>query len=134
MGKEFGKNLKILILDDEREICYFTKEYFIQRGFKVYTALKGKAAISIAKKERPHIALLDIHLNKEEISGIDVLKSIKTLVPHCYCIMVTRDDQKEKEDEAKQLGAFDYLTKLNTAKNLDKVLVKAVTRIRKEGK
>ena len=134
MSKELGSGLKILILDDEKDICHFTKEYFIQRGFDVHAVLKGKAAITFAKKEKPDIALLDIHLNKEEMSGIDVLKAIREINSDCYCIMVTRDDNKEKEDEARQLGAFDYLTKLNTAKSLDKIILRAVKKLRKEGK
>ena len=135
MSNEIGSGLKILILDDEKDIANFTKEYFEQRGFEVFSTLKGKAAISIAKKQKPDIALLDIHLSsKEAMSGIDVLKAIREVNPDCYCIMVTRDDQETMEEEARNLGAFDYLTKLSTAKNLDKIMLKAVKKLRKEGK
>jgi len=135
MSKEIGSGLKLLILDDEKDIATFTKEYFEQRGFEVFSTLKGKTAISLTKKQKPDIALLDIHLNnKEEMSGIDVLKAIRDIKPDCCCIMVTRDDQKTMEEEAMQSGAFDYLTKLSTAKNLDKIILKAVKKLRKEGK
>jgi len=134
MSDQIGKGLKILILDDDKDICSFSKEYFERRGFDVQTTLTGKSAINLTKKTKPDIALLDIHLAQAGMTGIDVLKSIREIHPDCYCIMVTRDDQKSIEAEAKELGASDYLTKINTAKNLDKVISKAVKKIRKGGK
>lgn len=134
MENEIGTGLKLLILDDDKDICHFTKEYFSRRGFEIFTATKGGAAIKLARKEKVDISLLDIHLNEPELSGLDVLKAIKKEVPGCYCIMVTRDDDRGKEADAMRLGAFDYLTKLITAKDLNKVILKAVKKLRKEGK
>lgn len=132
MENKIGTGLKMLILDDDEDICHFTKEYFARRGFEIFTATNGEAAINLAKTENADIALLDIHLDEPELSGLDVLEAIKNDVPDCYCIMVTRDDDREKELEAINLGAFDYLTKLLTAKDLDEVITKAVKKIRKE--
>lgn len=50
MPKEYGAGLKLLILDDEKDICHFTKEYFLHRGFAVSAATKGEIAISLAQK------------------------------------------------------------------------------------
>ena len=48
---------KLLVVDDENDICDFVKTFFKDRGFHVVTALNGEEAISMAKKERPDLIL-----------------------------------------------------------------------------
>ena len=54
--------VKILIVDDERDVCDFVKNFFEERGFEVLTASNGKEALPIAEKEEPLIVLLDIRM------------------------------------------------------------------------
>lgn len=131
--KTMGKGFKILILDDERDICKFSKELFIKRGFDAYTALTGKSAINLIKRIKPQIAILDIYL-QGEVNGMEVLKFIKENQPNCFCVMVTKEDDKKIAQEATELGAVDYLTKPLTVKELDEVVRRVVGRIRKEAK
>lgn len=130
---KIGGGIKLFILEDEKDVCVFGKEYFNKKGFKAFTALSGNAAINTIKKQKPQIAILDIYL-PGEISGIDVLKFIKEKCPQSYCIMVTKEDDESVKQKAIQLGAFTYLTKPLTIKELDKVLKKVVNRIRKGAK
>ena len=131
--KSMGKGIKILILDDERDICKFSKELFVKRGFDAYTALTGKSAINTVKRIKPQIAILDIYL-QGEVDGIEVLKFIKENQPNCFCIMVTREDDKEMIEKVRQLGAADYLTKPLTVRELDRAVNKVSSKIRKEAK
>jgi len=120
------KKLKILVVDDEKDICAFVKLLFRKEGFLTYSALSGAQAVRLAKKIKPDVALLDIHL-KRGITGLDVLKQIRKAVPACRCVMVTWDKAQEKMKEARLMGAADYLTKpLTTAQ-----LLKVVNRISK---
>jgi len=128
---KIGKGLEILVLDDEKDICFFLKEFFSRRGFNVRTALTGEQAVKLVKKIKPDIAILDIYLYKGKMTGLDVLKFIKQSELKCSCVMVTRADEKETIDQAQKLGADDYLIKPLTLLNVEKALDKVVKKIRK---
>ncbi|MCM8760849.1 MAG: response regulator [Candidatus Omnitrophica bacterium] len=100
---------KMLVVDDESDICDFVKNFFQERGYKVLTALTGEEAIDLVKRERPHLILLDIKLRG--MDGIAALKHIKEVNRGQKVIMVTALDDQDKMDEAVRLGACDYITK-----------------------
>jgi DNA-binding response OmpR family regulator len=130
MSAKIGEGLKILVLDDERDILAFSKDFFEKKGFKVYTALTAKAAAGIIDKTRMDIALLDIHLCKGKKSGLDVLTFIQKKRPRCQCIMVTREDNENVIAETRGKGA-DFLIKPLIFSKLEKVIAGAVHKIRK---
>ncbi|RKY31376.1 MAG: hypothetical protein DRP74_05060 [Candidatus Omnitrophota bacterium] len=127
------KKLKVLILDDEKDICEFVRLLFRKKGYLVYKAFSGNKAVSLAKKVKPDIALLDIYL-KRGVSGIDVLSRIKGVAPLCQCVMVTWDSAKEKIKEARKSGSVAYLTKPLTIEQLFKVVNRIAKNIAKRGK
>lgn len=127
------KKIKLLIVDDEKDICNFVKLLLRKKGFLVYSALSGSKAIMMAKKLKPQIALLDIYL-KKGINGLGVLRQIRELIPECRCVIVTWDKAQAKMREAKNLGAVSYLTKPLTINELYKVINRIVKDIRKGGK
>ena len=100
---------KLLVVDDENDICDFVKTFFEDRGFHVFTALNGEEALSIAKKERPDLVLLDIKM--KGMDGLAALKHIKELDRSIKIIMVTALEDQDKMHEAYKLGACDYITK-----------------------
>lgn len=122
------KKTKLLILDDEKDICKFIKLLFQKKGFLVYSALSGAQAVRITKKNKPDIAILDIYL-KRGLSGLDTLKQIRKLAPSCKCIMVTWDKAQETIKEAESLGADAYLVKPLTIDQLLKVVNRTVRRL-----
>jgi len=134
MTDKIGKGLIIFILDDEKDTCHFAKEFFIKRGFEVYTASSGKAAVNTIKKIKPDIALLDIRLAEKEVTGLDVLKSIKEKHPACCCVMVTYMDDEEIIKQAMEMGALDYLKKPLMPLEIEKTIKKIVKKIRKGAK
>jgi len=127
-----GKKMKLLIVDDEKDICRFVKLLFRKKGFLVYSALSGRQALRIVKKIKPDIALLDIHF-KKDLDGIEVLSRIREFMPDCRCVMVTWDKAQAKMKEAKALGAVSYLTKPLTTSQLLKVVDSVVKDSRKRG-
>jgi len=128
-----GKKIKLLVVDDEKDICNFVKLLFKKEGFLVYSALSGVKAVQLAKKVKPHVALLDIHL-KTGITGLEVLKQLKESLPSCRCVMVTWDKAQEKIKEAKALGAVSYLTKPLTTNQLIKVIERVTKNIERGDK
>ena len=116
---------RILVVDDEVEVCNTLKKFLASKGYEVYTALDGKTAVSKTKEVRPHIVLLDIIM--PGMSGIDTLKEIKKVDPSVGVIMVTALVDEELAKRALKLGAYEYITKpidLNYLKTV--VMVKMV--------
>jgi len=101
---------KILVVDDERDVCDFVKNFFEGRHYDVLTASNGKEAVEMASRQKePLIVLLDIRM--PQMDGIEALKNIKKARPSDRVIMVTCIDDIEKMDKAKELGAETYITK-----------------------
>lgn len=100
---------KILIVDDERDICDFVKIFFEERGYEVLTAQSGDEALEVAKRNKPELILLDIKM--KGMDGIATLKHLKDIDKTQKVIMVTALEDQEKMDEASRLGANDYITK-----------------------
>ena len=100
---------KLLVVDDEIDICDFVKTFFKDRGFSVFTALSAEEALSITKKESPDLVLLDIKM--KGMDGLAALKHIRELDKDIKIIMVTALDDQDKMREAYKLGACDYITK-----------------------
>ncbi len=100
---------KLLIVDDERDICNFVQSFFQERGYAVLTALNGEDALNIVKNEKPDLVLLDIKM--KGMDGIAALKHIKDVDKRVKVIMVTALEEQDKMDEACRLGACEYITK-----------------------
>ncbi len=100
---------KLLVVDDEEEICDFLKSFFEDRQFLVEVAHSGVQAIEKARKFGPHIILLDIQM--PEMDGLKALKVLKEENPKVKVIMVTAVETQEKIEESMRLGADNYITK-----------------------
>ena len=70
------KKTRILCVDDEPELLSITSEILRMEGYEVIEASTGNECLSITKKERPELILLDVNL--PDINGIDVCRRIKT--------------------------------------------------------
>ncbi len=100
---------KILVVDDERDICDFVKNFFEERGYYVLTANNGEDALEITKLEKPELILLDIKM--KGMDGIATLKHIKENDRSQKVVMVTAMEDQDRIDEACKLGACEYITK-----------------------
>lgn len=80
-----------MIVEDDRDICEMYSITFMRRGFTVYTAPDGKAALEKLKRREPDILLLDIMM--PNIDGYQVLKEIrKNVKKYVPVIMLTNLD------------------------------------------
>ncbi len=113
---------KILVVDDEHDICDFVKSFFTERGYKVVAALSGEDALEAIKHERPDLVLLDIKM--KGMDGIAVLKHIRDLDKKVKVVMVTAMEEQDRMDEACRLGACEYITKPLVLDNLENAVEK----------
>ena len=102
-------NKTILIVDDEKDFCTVLSDSLSQDRYRVFTALNGKMALQLAKKEQPDLMLLDIKM--PGMDGIEVLRKIKKMKKEIAVIMFTGYGTLETARKAMKLGAYDYVTK-----------------------
>jgi putative two-component system response regulator len=99
---------RVLIVDDEPVVGELISDDLSELGYLCEVALDGKSALQKMAKEEFSITLLDIKL--PEISGIDVLKEIKSRY-NTAVIMITAIDDVNTAVESMKLGALDYIVK-----------------------
>lgn len=105
-------NHKILIVDDENDICELIEMCLHSNGFdNTKIANNGKSALEIAKKWQPDLILLDLML--PIMSGEEVCKALKEneITENIPIIMLTAKSSERDIIEGLDIGANDYVTK-----------------------
>ncbi|MCD7872633.1 MAG: response regulator transcription factor [Clostridiales bacterium] len=115
---------KILVVDDDHNICELLKLYLENEGYTVYVANDGQAAVDMFASKAPDLILLDIMLPK--MDGWQVCREIRktSSVP---IIMLTAKGETFDKVLGLELGADDYVTKPFDAKEI-MARIKAVLR------
>ena len=116
---------KVLVVDDEVEVCELTRDFLRKRNYCTFGAYSAQEAMEAVKKESPHIVLLDVRLGSD--SGLEVLRQIKEIDSNIKVIMVTALDDSHSIERARNLGAEEFLTKPFTLEFLEDTLLKKVS-------
>lgn len=99
---------KILIVDDEKDICETLKELLEDEGYSVETA--NSAAIALKYNFfQIDTVILDIKIGKDD--GITLLKQIKEIHPALPVIMITGHGSIELAAQAFKFGAYEFIEK-----------------------
>ncbi len=98
----------ILVVDDEARIAKLVRDYLERAGFAVLTASDGRAALHVARRERPDLIVLDLML--PGLDGLDVCRRLRqeSGVP---IIMLTARVEEADRIVGLEIGADDYVTK-----------------------
>ena len=115
---------KILVVDDDLNICELLKLYLENDGYVVYTANDGKEAVDVFKNKTPDLVLLDIMLPK--MDGWQVCREIRK-TSSAPIIMLTAKGETFDKVLGLELGADDYVVKPFDTKEV-MARVKAVLR------
>jgi two-component system, NtrC family, response regulator HydG len=100
---------KILIIDDDKDLCFVLKRFLSKHGFEVLEATTGRVALEILDSVEPNLILCDFRL--EDMSGSSILKKIKEKLPAVPVIIITGYSNIKTAVEVMKLGAIDYVTK-----------------------
>ncbi|MDP8259705.1 MAG: response regulator [Candidatus Gygaella obscura] len=111
---------KILVVDDEKDVCDFIQNYFRKRKIDAVIANSGSQALVMFTSCKPDLVLLDIKM--PGLDGLHVLESIKKDVPEAKVMMLSGEENEETINRAKQLGAIDFIRKPLELKELAKVV------------
>ena len=101
--------IRILLVDDEEEFIVTLAERLQLRHLPVEYALNGELALKMMAKAPPDVMVLDLKMPR--IDGLEVLKRVKIDFPRVEVIILTGHGAQKDEDEARSLGAFEYLKK-----------------------
>lgn len=121
-----SNDVNVLIVDDESLIRDYLREILIRMGCNTDEAVNGNEAITKMKNSEYDIIITDIRM--PEISGMDVLKEAKTLLPYSEVLMVTAFGTIENAVEAMKMGAYDYITKESSLDHIELIIKKAIER------
>lgn len=102
---------KILIVDDELDILEFLSYNLKKEGYQVFTAASGDEAIGIAKKELPHLVLLDVMM--PGLDGIEVCKELRSSpgMDDVIIAFLTARSEDYSHIAGFDAGADDYINK-----------------------
>ena len=103
------KNLKILVVEDERSQREMLRDFLIKEGYQVSEAAAGRAAIQEIRSASIDLALVDYRM--PDISGREVLEQAKQLDPQLDIVILTAYGTIDTAVDAMKAGACDYLTK-----------------------
>jgi nitrogen regulation protein NR(I) len=100
---------KILIVDDDKSLCYFLTKALSQKEYEVISCHSASEAMKAVSETETDLILLDNKL--PDRNGIEMLKELKRELPKVPIIIMTAFGTTETAIEAMRLGAFDYILK-----------------------
>ncbi len=101
---------KVLIVEDHKDSCLWISAVLRQSGFKTLEANDGTMGVQLARRERPDLILLDIHLPAG--SGYFVLESLKKVEEtRSIPVIVMTGDLDLDDEEIREYGATSIFRK-----------------------
>ncbi len=101
----------ILIIDDEPSIGHMLVELFDDPRYKVILATDGQAALAQASLARPGLCFVDLNLGSSQITGIELIRALKTLIPEVVIIMLSGMSQAQALDALGQGYVDEFVNK-----------------------
>lgn len=125
------KDIRILLVDDEQDILEIVGYNLSQEGYQIYTAKNGIEAVAKAKKENPHLIILDVMM--PEMDGIEACETIRNTpgLENTIITFLTARGEDYSQLAGFEAGADDYIQKPIKPKVLISK-VKALLRRRKD--
>ena len=117
----------VLVVDDEPIVRESIRDWLTEAGYSVATAETGEEALeSIATRD---FSVLVVDLRLPGKTGIKVLEAVKAERPWIRTIVITAYPSAETVQEARRLGAVDYLLKPFAPDNLERLIDETLSAI-----
>jgi DNA-binding NtrC family response regulator len=120
--------IKFLIVDDEQSIRRLCTTIGASLGFACAAAESAEAALAYIETQSPDIVMSDLML--PNMSGVDLLRQVKQLLPRTEVAIMTGHGSIESAVQAMKLGAYDYVTKPFRVEELKLVLQRMAEKVR----
>jgi two-component system alkaline phosphatase synthesis response regulator PhoP len=105
------KDIKILLVDDEQDILEIIGYNLSQEGYQITTASNGREAIAKAKKEIPHLIIMDVMM--PEMDGMEACEAIRKIpeLSQTVITFLTARSEDYSQVAGFEAGADDYIAK-----------------------
>lgn len=105
------KDIKILLVDDEQDILEIVGYNLSQEGYQIVTAVNGKEAVQKAKKELPHLIIMDVMM--PEMDGMEACEHIRKIpeLSNVIVTFLTARSEDYSQVAGFEAGADDYIAK-----------------------
>jgi len=113
---------KVLIIDDEKDICFLISEILKDEQYLTYSALNSDEALSNFNKYNPNLIILDVWLSNSKLDGIELLKEFKKIKKEIPIIIISGHGTVDLAVSSIKNGAYDFLEK---PFNSDKLIILA---------
>ncbi len=100
---------KILIVDDDTDVCEQVTACLEELGYKAFSAFSGEEGLKKIQDISPNLILLDIRM--PGMDGLQVLKEINLRFPNMVVVIMTGVHDTNIATKAIELGACEYITK-----------------------
>ena len=100
---------KILVVDDEEDLCRLLTESLRLEGFQVAAATSGREALALVEQEPPDLIILDLAM--PEMDGIETLRRIRERGVTAKVVILTAYGTAQRAREAMALGVREFLGK-----------------------
>ncbi len=114
---------RVLIVDDELDMCNFLEEAIAPLGCEVKSLQNSEMVLETCSAFMPHVVLLDVMMPK--LNGLEVLRKIREIDKQVRVIMVSGMLDLGLAKEAMALGAIDYMAKPLDIDKLKDIVKKA---------
>ncbi|MDD5044449.1 MAG: diguanylate cyclase [Candidatus Omnitrophica bacterium] len=121
-----NSEINVLVVDDEQVMRDLLHDVLTDAGYKVDTAGRGEDALEKIKADNFSIVITDLKM--PGISGLEVLRKVKSTNSNACVIMITAYPSVESVTEAMRAGAYDYIVKPFNVEEISLVLRRAVER------
>ena len=111
---------KVLIIDDEKDICFLVSEILKDEKYLTYSAANSNEAISYFNKYNPDLVILDVWLSNSKLDGIEILKEFKKINNSVPVIIISGHGTVDLAVSAIKNGAYDFIEK---PFNSDKLII-----------
>ncbi len=115
---------RVLVIDDDASIRESLEMYLQDKGLAVQTADTGNNGFRACLDYNPQVVILDIRL--PDVSGLEILRRIVETCPDSKVIMITAYHDMESSIEAMRYGAYDYIQKPLSVRELDRSITKSL--------
>ncbi len=120
--------IRLLIVDDDRDLRDTLAEAFVHFGHRVTAAENGLVALEIFKQGNLDIALVDVEL--PEMNGFDLTREIKEIQPDFPVVLITGYSHLYRPQDVLSLDVEAFLRKPLNIPELIKIMNQIVTRIK----
>src|SRR6202790_4726766 len=100
---------KILVIDDDRDICLLLNRFLTRRGYEVVEMYTGKKALAWLDANQPNLVMCDYRLG--DMDAMEMLTSIKNKYADLPVIIITGYSDMRTAVKVMKMGAYDYITK-----------------------